>query len=160
MDVRSAYTDEEWKQVKDLISLSSLLISASGGSGPVQVVMESGAAAKEIAAARTNPDPLVAALVEDLSHRDDTDKAQTPKDATSRETLRAYALEQARSTISLVTAKTPDSAQAYRTWLLAIAHRVAAAAKEGSVLGIGGTHISPEEEISLAALAEALGAPA
>lgn len=157
MDVRAAYTDEEWKQVKDLPALATLLIASSGSSGPMQVVMESGAAAKEIAAARSNPDPLVTAIVADLTDRDDTDKPTTPADAKSRETMRAATVAEASAVAALVAAKTPDSSTAYADWVLAIAHRVAAAAKEHSVLGIGGVRVSPEEEESLAALAAALG---
>ena len=64
MDTRSAFTDEEWKQVKDLPSFAALLIVSSGGTGPMQMVMESTAAAKAIAGSAGNPDPLVAAVVD------------------------------------------------------------------------------------------------
>ncbi len=157
MDTRAAFTDEEWKQVKDLPSYVALAVVASGGSGPVEMVLESAAAAKAIAGARDNTDPLVAAVVADLSDRDDTDKMTKPE-AKSREQFQAAAVTAVREAITLVKAKTPDSAQPYGAWLLALAHQVAESAKEGSHLGIGGVRVSPEEEATLAELAVALEA--
>jgi len=156
MDTRAAFTDKEWKQVKDLPSYAALLIVSSGGTGPMQMVMESTAAAKVIAGSAANPDPLVAAVVADLSHRDDTDKPKPPEDTKSREAFRGLVLTQAAAVTALVTEKTPDSAKPYADWVLALAHKVAEAAKEHSVLGIGGVRVSPEEETALADLATAL----
>jgi hypothetical protein len=157
MDARTAYTDAEWKRVKDLPSYVALAVVASGGSGPVEMVMESTAAAKAIAEAREDADPLVQAVVADLSHRDDTDKVAKP-DARSREQFHAAALGAVRDGMTLIRAKTPDSAQAYGAWLLGLAHKVAESAKEGSHLGIGGVRVSPEEEATLAELTAALEA--
>ena len=57
MDARAAFTDDEWKQVKDLPSFAALLIVSSGGTGPMQMVMESTAAAKVIAGSAGQPRP-------------------------------------------------------------------------------------------------------
>ena len=57
---------------------------------------------------------------------------------------------------ALVTEKAPDSAKPYADWVLGLAHKVAEAAKEHSVLGIGGVRVSPEEEAALTDLATAL----
>ena len=157
MDVRAAFTDEEWKQVKDLPSFAALMVMSAGGSGPVQMVKESAAAAKVIAGSQANPDPLVAAVVADLAQRDDTDKAKPPEGTKSREAFSALVLTQAGAVASLVSAKAPDSATPYSEWVLGLAHKVAEAAKEGSVMGIGGVRVTPEEEAALAALATALG---
>ena len=53
----------------------------------------------------------------------------------------------------------PDAAQAreVRQWLLDVGRRVAAAKKEGGVLGIGGAQVSSPEKDTLMYLADALG---
>ena len=158
MDVRAAFTDEEWKQVKDLPSFAALMIISSGGSGPIQMVHESTAAAKVIAGSQGNPDPLVAAVVADLSHRDDTDKPKPPEDTKSREAFRALVITQAGAVAALLAEKAPDSAKPYSEWVLGLAHKVAEASREGSVMGFGGVRVSPEEAASLAELTSALGA--
>ena len=44
-----------------------------------------------------------------------------------------------------------------RAWCLSVAHAVAEAAREGGVLGIGGSRISRHEEEAIAAIRDALG---
>ncbi|MDP8905135.1 MAG: hypothetical protein M3N29_07450 [Chloroflexota bacterium] len=55
----------------------------------------------------------------------------------------------------------PDEQQAreVRLWLLEVARTVAAAAKEGGVLGIGGREVSKPEQETLMSIADALGVP-
>ena len=68
-------------------------------------------------------------------------------------------LEQARRAGALIAVELdPAEATAVRAWYLAGAQRVAAAAKEGGVLGIGGADISTWEQETLQAIADALGA--
>jgi len=58
----------------------------------------------------------------------------------------------------LATAVPETDAAAIRAWLLGAARSVAAAAREGGVLGIGGHAVSGAEEETIAEIADALGA--
>lgn len=66
-------------------------------------------------------------------------------------------MERVRTALSLLAGKaSADENQAFRTWLSAIAERVAKAAKEGGFLGFGGTQVSEEEQTFLDNLNSAL----
>jgi hypothetical protein len=67
-------------------------------------------------------------------------------------------LEQARRAGAIIAVELqPGEATAVRAWYLAAASRVAQAAKEGGVLGIGSSDVSTWERETLQAIAEALG---
>lgn len=68
-------------------------------------------------------------------------------------------LEQARRAGAIVAVELdPGEADAIRAWYLAAAQAVAAAVREGGVLGIGATDVSTWERQTIQSIAEALGA--
>lgn len=68
-------------------------------------------------------------------------------------------LEQARRAGAILAVELePGEAQAVRAWYLAAAQAVAAAAREGGVLGIGATDLSKWERQTIQSIADALGA--
>ena len=67
------------------------------------------------------------------------------------------ALDNLRQVSAIVDAKAPDDAADFKTWLRSISQAVAAAAKEGGFLGVGGVHVSDAERAILADIAKALG---
>ncbi len=70
-------------------------------------------------------------------------------------------LEQARRAGAIVAVELePSEAVAIRAWYLAAAQRVAEAASEGGVLGIGSTDVTTWERETIQAIADALGANA
>ncbi len=70
-------------------------------------------------------------------------------------------LEQARRAGAILAVELdPAEATAVRAWYLAAAARVAEAAREGGVLGIGATDVSTWERETLQAIADALGSEA
>jgi hypothetical protein len=71
------------------------------------------------------------------------------------------ALARARDAVQLASAHfDPEAVTGLRQFLLDVARRTAAAAKEGGFLGLGGTHVSPAEQEALQRLAAALELPA
>ena len=60
----------------------------------------------------------------------------------------------------LLDAKAPQHSAAFKQWLRTISDKVAQAASEGGVLGIGGQKVSPAEESALTNIAKALGVAA
>ncbi len=67
------------------------------------------------------------------------------------------ALRQAREARAILERVSPSDLAEYSAWVVAIAERVANAAKEGAILGFGGTRIGEKEQRFLAELREALG---
>jgi hypothetical protein len=74
-----------------------------------------------------------------------------------REEIRARAIEGVRQAASVVEAKAPADAQAYKDWLLHVSENVAKASKEGGFLGFGGVAVSDAEKATLAEIRTALG---
>jgi len=62
-----------------------------------------------------------------------------------------------RHAASIVDAKAPLDAQAYKDWLLHVSEKVAEASKEGGFLGFGGVAVSDAEKATLAEMRTALG---
>lgn len=52
---------------------------------------------------------------------------------------------------------TPEEADEYKQWAMEVAENVAKAAKEGGILGFGGTQVSDAEKDTFAQIAAALG---
>ena len=68
-------------------------------------------------------------------------------------------LEKARKAGAILSVEADaEEAAAIRTWLLGAARAVAVAAKDGGVLGIGGTELSDWEKETIRAVGDALGA--
>jgi len=64
------------------------------------------------------------------------DHVKTRMEGAKREGIRARAIEGVRQAASVVEAKAPADAQAYKDWLLHVSENVAAASKEGGFLGL------------------------
>jgi hypothetical protein len=70
-------------------------------------------------------------------------------------------LEQARRAGAIIAVELdPGEAESIRAWYLAAAQRVARAAREGGVLGIGSTDVSTWERETIQSIADALGSDA
>jgi hypothetical protein len=74
-----------------------------------------------------------------------------------REELKGRAIEAVRQAASIVDAKAPNDASAYKDWLLHISQKVAEASKEGGFLGFGGVAVSDAEKATLSDVRSALG---
>ena len=151
MGVQDAFSAQEWKQVKDLPADAAMFVASAGRPGPIQMVKESTAAARAIVAAKDSPDPLIAAVVADLSDHDDSDKPVKP-DVKTPEDLHAYLLGQVKQAAALVNEKAPQSAAAYGQFIVDLAVKVSEAAKEG----FGGPRVSAEETAAIEQLRAAL----
>ena len=66
----------------------------------------------------------------------------------------------AREVSSILDAKAPGDAAAFRDWLLSISQKVAEAATEGACVGIGGVQVSDAERATLGDISKALGTSA
>jgi hypothetical protein len=161
MATKSDFTTDEWDAMRRAPFMAGLLVVAASPSGPFGVLKEMFAVGKTLADVKlhgTSSD-LVKALVADLETPEARQQGMPAEfHGKTPDQLRAAALEACRQTSAMVDRKAASNeAQAFKQWLLSIAQKVAEAAKEGGVLGFGGTRISEQETSALKDLASALG---
>lgn len=154
MTSRTDLTPANWAALVDAGPAIARAVAASAGA-PSQAETELGAFIAYVGDAATSTDggSLLGQLVADV--------AGTLAGGVPAPDGDVYVdgLEKARKAGAILAVEAdPDEATAIRTWLLGAARAVAAAAKDGGVLGIGGTQISDWEKETIRAIADALGA--
>jgi hypothetical protein len=159
MSTKADFTPDEWVQVLRAPSWASIAVVAASPSGPFGVVKELFAAGKLLAEAKAGgQNPLVSALVNDLSTSDGRRQAQpTEASGKSPEEIRQLAVDALKQVASLLDGKAGADAEGFKRWLATLAGRVAEASKEGGFLGIGGVRVSEKETAVLADIGKALG---
>ena len=152
------FSSEDWRLVVSAPSLVGLAVSAASPSGPLGVIKEMfvvGAAISDLAREREE-NTLIQELMDDIRHHET--KTLRPEGATQMEEARAWALtELAGVPEALDRAGGGPEADEYLQWLVAVAVRVAEAAKEGSVFGLGGEQVTDAEDVAIGEVGEALG---
>lgn len=141
---------------------AAIAVILASPSGPIGLIQESLAlrTAIEELAKRGSPDPLMNAIAqnykETMDEKNGEQNVEMPADLAVDEMPRnsAEAKQQAinagRKAIDILKSKTaPEDINAYREFFMAVAVRVADAAKEGSFLGIGGKRVSDAEQALL-----------
>ena len=72
--------------------------------------------------------------------------------------VKSYGIESVRQVAALIEKKAkPEESQGFKQWLVAVAQKVAEAAKEGGFLGFGGTQVSEQEGATIKEVSTALG---
>jgi hypothetical protein len=147
MSVRDKFAPEEWKSLLKTPMLVSYAVAGADPSGKQGFIQEMSAVADGIIAGgeRAAKDSLLGVVVTDiLANAEDEQRGQTEKLSVTE--VKERALENCRAVASLLQSKaSPEDAEEYKSWIIAVAHRVAAAAKEGGIMGFGGTQISGSE---------------
>jgi hypothetical protein len=150
---QSDFTPEEWKALETAPMMAGMYVTLSQLSGPIGLVEESYAIAKEITVGTSSPNELVKAIADGIKTGG---KPKLPDMPGDREKARGLLLDGVRQAMAAL-GKAPADADAYGGWVYAVAQRAAHAAKEGGFLGIGGTPVSGAETAALNELAAALG---
>lgn len=150
MLTREEMTVEEWRDVRDTPHHVIIAVSASGGS-PFDEMLERHAGLQGVVDAMHSTHPLV----RELAVSSNIMQAQTdvrewyytvPDADRTPATLRAKALASMGHALDAIAAHgTPEDRLQYVEFVVALANRVAKAAREGDVLGIGGELVSKEE---------------
>lgn len=122
------------------------LLAAAREGGALAGVMRTGDGAGGLV------DELVADIRSDRPSMKEVGISRQPKDKAL-----ASAIEAMKHAVSIVEAKAPGEAAAFKSWLYSISERVANAAKEGGLLGFGGELVSDDEEAALGQIKAALG---
>ena len=145
MSERDAFTSEQWLALVDAPpAIARAVASVAGSSG--QTETELGAFLELVdQAASDAAGGLLGAIVQE---RLTTQIADALMDG----------LEAARRAGAILSVQAdPAEAARVRAWLLSVAQVVAAATREGGIMGIGGEQVSEREEQTIAAIRDALG---
>ena len=147
---RDHLTTVQWQAVRNTPHHVIVAVSAAGGS-PFDEMLERAAGLQGIVDAGNSTHPLVRALADSpqiMHAQDDVRRWYYTLDDAHRtpQTLQEKALDTARHALdALATHGSRDDLRQYGEFVLALANRVARAAREGDVLGIGGELVSASE---------------
>jgi hypothetical protein len=157
------FTPEEWKTLLESVMMAGIAVTAADPSGLWGTLKESMASARAVMGAAH--DPSATGLVHALASEFETGEGR----ATARDGLRAQlsgkrpsevvaaSLQVLKQAASIVSAKAPGDAAAFKGWLQRISQSVAEASPEGGTLGVGGVQVSDAEKATLAQIASSLG---
>jgi hypothetical protein len=150
MLTRESLKPAEWRDVRDTPHHVIVAVSVSGGS-PFDEMLERKAGLQAVVDAMHSSHPLL----RDIAVAENIMKAQTdvrdwyytlPEEQRTAATLRAKALESMGRALDAIDGHgTPQDRLHYVEFIVALANRVAMAAREGDLLGVGGKLVSADE---------------
>jgi hypothetical protein len=146
MTTKADFTEEEWDQVREGPPAAGLVVSMAERGGSFReafsIAKAYAAAAKEHGGSEL--------LDELVSARPEVDRTRHG----SYQELKEHSLTKLRSAVGLLEAKaTPEEVEDYRSFVLAVAERAAAAKEEGDA------PVSEAERTAIGDIAVAIGAP-
>lgn len=160
MASKSDFTPEEWKIIVAAAPMVGLAVTCASPNGPWGVMKEMlsmGMAMAEMLQ-KGSSNPLIAELTADLKAR--RTKPQPPEGMKDPELCKEMALKHVRAVNELLDRKVKgEEGDEFKKWLITVARRVAEAANEGGIFGIGGERVSDAEKDVLRQIAFALGQP-
>jgi hypothetical protein len=162
MASKASFTTEEWGRLLASPMVAGMAITAADPSGVWGLLKEGMAGGWALVGARQNAqaNPLVKAVAEDFFTADGRSAARAALQARFRggklEGAKEAALAELRTISSVVDAKAPEDAVAFKDWLREVAQKAAEAGTEGGFLGFGGVAVSEVEKATLAEISAAL----
>ncbi|HSO95443.1 MAG TPA: hypothetical protein VLV81_05325 [Acidimicrobiia bacterium] len=146
---RSLFTDDEWKALTEAPLRITLALVAVGPHGPISVVKEAAASAREVARPKEQgpADQLIAEIAKEAGSREARHDVEAHH-GQSPEQVADAALNDLTAAAATVDKLPPDEAAEVRAWFLDVAHAVAAAAKS----------VTPEEQAIVDRIAQVFGA--
>ena len=158
MSVKDKFTPEEWKTLLRVPMLTAYAVAGAAPSRQEDFVREMGAVAEGVieGEGRATKDSLLGAVIADIyANARDEQRGQTEK--LSPGEVKVRALSACRdAAAALGTKVSAEEAYEYKRWVLVVAEKVAAAAKEGGLLGFGGEQISGGEIETINEIGEAI----
>jgi hypothetical protein len=158
---KEKFTPEEWRSLLKAPMLVSYAVAGAAPSDEKGYIQEMSAVADGIieGGQATAKDSLLGEVVANLvANAEDEHRGQTEKISVSE--VKERALVNCREVAALLQSKvSAEEADEYKRWLVAVARRVAAAAKEGGFFGFGGAQVSQSEVATINDIASALGLP-
>ncbi len=163
MTDKSNFTPDEWKLVLESVMMAGIAVTAADPSGLWGTLKESFASGSALASAKMDAgtNALIKAVVDDFG----TSEGRTITRDGLKEKLvgskpaeiKAKCIDTLRQVGTVLDAKAPGDAAAFKGWLHQISRHVAEAAEEGGgFLGIGGVPVSDAEKATLTEISGAL----
>jgi hypothetical protein len=162
MSGKADFNAEEWSRVLASPMVAGTAITAADPSGLWGLLKEGMAGGWAILKAKQDADanPLIKAVAQDFAEGDArtlaTDHIKAIFKGAQASDLKSRAVQELRSVATLLDAKAPQDAAAFKRWLRDIAQKAAEAANEGGFLGFGGIAVSDAEKATLAEISTAL----
>lgn len=158
MNVKDKFTPDEWKSLLKAPMLAGYAVAGAAPSKQEDFVREMTAVADGIIEGeqRAAKDSLLGAVVADIvANAADEQRGRTEKLPVDE--VKGRALDACRAVAAMLETKvSAEEAYEYKRWILVVAERVAAAAKEGGVFGFGGEQISGSEIATINEIGEAI----
>lgn len=160
---KQSFTPAEWTKVLESMVLAGMAVSAADPSGLWGTLKEAFVSRSAMGASNlgTRPNELVKAAIADFETRE---VRSVVEDALHKRIAGAKpaeivqrALDNLREVSTILDAKAPDDAAAFKDFLRGISQKVAEASLEGGFLGLGGVRVSDAEKATLGDIAKALG---
>jgi len=160
---KTSFTKDEWALLLQSPMNAGMAISAAEPSGLFGLLKESfaGGAALAQAASDPNANPLIKAVVSDFqtsagrAAAHDGLKAEVANCKPME--VKTKAIDSLRQVSTVLAAKAPNDAAAFKGWLRQISQKTAEAASEGGGLFGGGVQVSDAEKATLGEISSALG---
>ena len=166
LNLSTSLSAEDWTLIKSAPLLAGLLVSLSDlRSGIFGAVKEGLAPSRAIIEAGDgSSNPVVASVVASIKEMAaKRERLQPPISVSGKkpEEVKAEVMAQLAKIPTVLEGKVPaDQAEGYKSWLVAIAGKVANAATEGGFFGFGGEKVSAAETAAINDLASSLGVKA
>jgi hypothetical protein len=158
MSVKDKFTPDEWKSLLKAPVLAAYAVAGAAPSKQDDFIREMAAVAEGVVEGehRAAKDSLLGTVIADIvANAEDEQRGQTEK--LSRDEVKSRALATCREVAAtLETKASAEESYEYKRWVLVVAEKVAAAAKEGGVFGFGGEQISGSEIATINEIGEAI----
>jgi hypothetical protein len=160
---KDTFTPDEWGKILESVGLSGVAVTAADPSGLLGVLKESFASASAVISAKSDPgaSDLVKSVVAEFESSDGRarmrDAMKKRLAGASQADVSQRSIDALREVSSILDAKAPNEAAAFKAWLRTVSSKVADAASEGGFLGFGGQQVSDKEKATLSDISKALG---
>ena len=159
MSVKDKFTPDEWKSLLKAPMLAAYAVAGAAPSKQEDFMREMAAVADGVVEGErsASKDSLLGSVIADiLANAEDDKRGQTEK--LSLAEVRDRALITCREVAATLGTKVgAEESYEYKRWVLVVAEKVAAAAKEGGLFGFGGEQISGSEVATINEIGEAIG---
>ncbi len=162
MSNKTNFNPDEWTKVLQSVMMAGIAVSAAEPSGLWGTLKESMATGRTLFEAKSDAgsNELIKAVVADFETSEGRTIAREGLQAklmgSKPGEIKSRAIAAVREASSLIDAKAPGDATAFKAWLRSTSQAVAEAAKEGGFLGFGGVRVSEAEKATLAEISSAL----
>jgi hypothetical protein len=160
---KTNFTKDEWTLLLKSPVIAGMAVTAADPSGLWGLLKESFAGGEAIAkvGADPNANALIKAVVADFSTSEGRSATRDGLKAEFTDSkpadIKTKSIESLREVSTVLTAKAPADAAAFKGWLRQISQSTAEAATEGGSLFGGGVQVSDAEKATLGEISSALG---